>query len=99
MLQSPQARLERYGPIKACRLVINKATGVAKGTAFVEFRTPAGAAAAAAASARARSGKGPEVQLRGRAMEIDAALDKEGARTLAIAQAEEKGGGWVPGGM
>ena len=38
----------------SCRLVMNKATNKPKGTAFVEFKDPAGAAKAAKASADAR---------------------------------------------
>jgi hypothetical protein len=88
--------------VKACRLVSNKSTGVFKGTAFVEFRSAAAAAAAAAACARARAGKGPELQLRGRAFELDLALDKDGARSLAAEQAAAKGlgfGGAAGGGV
>jgi nucleolar protein 4 len=74
-------------------MVLNKSTGAPKGTAFVDFRAAAAAAAAAAACARARAGKGPELQLKGRPFEVDAALDQEGARSLAAAQSAAKGGG------
>jgi RNA recognition motif-containing protein len=77
---------------------MNKSTGQPKGTAFVDFKAPAGAAAAAAACARARAGKGPELQIKGRPIEVDAALDQDGARSLAVAHAVAKGAPGYAGG-
>jgi nucleolar protein 4 len=56
-----RTRLEAFGDVKACRLVMDKKTGRPKGTAFVEYATEAGAAAAAAAAGRAAAGNGPPV--------------------------------------
>jgi len=46
--------MERFGPVKSCRMVVDKVTGKGKGTAFVEFRSTEAAAAAAGACDRAR---------------------------------------------
>jgi nucleolar protein 4 len=86
-----QARFDRFGPVKACRVVMDKATGKPKGTAFIEFRAPAGAAAAAEACARARAGKGPDVTVKGAKLNVDLALTQDDARRLG----QEQGG--VPG--
>jgi hypothetical protein len=70
---------------------MDKATGKPKGTAFIEFRAPAGAAAAAEACARARAGKGPDVTVKGVKLNVDLALTQDDARRLG----QEQGG--VPG--
>lgn len=84
-LCSLQARFDRFGIVKACRVVMDKATGKPKGTAFVEFKSPAGAAAAAAACARAREGKGPDVMVKGVKLSVDLALTQDDARRLGQA--------------
>ncbi|WIA36043.1 hypothetical protein OEZ86_007402 [Tetradesmus obliquus] len=86
-----QARFERFGPVTACRVVMDKATGKPKGTAFIEFKGAAGAAAAADACARARAGKGPDVTVKGVKLSVDLALTQDDARRLG----QEQGG--VPG--
>lgn len=43
-----------YGPLKSCRLVIDKASGKSKGTAFVEYKSAESAGKAAEACAKAR---------------------------------------------
>lgn len=77
-----QARFDRFGPVKACRIVVDKTTGKPKGTAFIEFKDHEPAAAAAAASARARAGKGPDVTVKGVALNVDLALTQDDARRL-----------------
>lgn len=61
---------------------MNKTTGKPKGTAFIEFKTPEGAAAAAAACARAREGKGPDILVKGVKLNVDLALTGDDARKL-----------------
>ncbi|KAL6779538.1 hypothetical protein ACKKBG_A12680 [Auxenochlorella protothecoides x Auxenochlorella symbiontica] len=73
-------KLQLFGRLKACRLVMDRDTGKAKGTAFVEFATEEGAQTAAAAAADARESKGPAVVVAGRTVEIDMALDAQAAR-------------------
>jgi len=86
-----QARFDRFGPVKACRIVMDKTTGKPKGTAFIEFKTPDPAAAAAAASTRAREGKGPDVTVKGVTLSVDLALTQDDARRLGV----ERGGAAV----
>lgn len=83
-----QARFDRFGPVKACRIVMDKTTAKPKGTAFIEFKTPDPAAAAAAASTRAREGKGPDVTVKGVTLTVDLALTQDDARRLGV----ERGG-------
>ncbi|GIL62659.1 hypothetical protein Vafri_16846, partial [Volvox africanus] len=78
-----QARLEVFGAVKACRLVMDKASGKPKGTAFVEFREDGSADKAAAACARGRRNEGPGITLSGRQLEVDLAVTGEDARSLA----------------
>jgi nucleolar protein 4 len=89
-----QARFDRFGAVKSCRLVCDKLTSKPKGTAFIEFRTPEPAAAAAAACARARAGTGPQVTVQGVALSVDLALTQDGARQLG----QERAGGSAHGG-
>lgn len=49
-----QAKMEGYGRVKACRIVMDKTTGKPKGTAFVEFEEDSGARRASDACARGR---------------------------------------------
>ncbi|KAK9829098.1 hypothetical protein WJX72_003878 [[Myrmecia] bisecta] len=81
--QQLQARLESFGRVKACRLVVDKVTKKQKGTAFVEFREAASAKKAADACARARKGEGPGIVVAGRPLEVDLALSQDDARSLA----------------
>eukprot|EP00198_Chlamydomonas_reinhardtii_P010429 XP_001699766.1 predicted protein [Chlamydomonas reinhardtii] len=78
-----QSRLELFGPVKSCRLVIDKASGKPKGTAFVEYREPEAASKAADACARGRRNEGPGITLAGRPLDVDLALSGDGARSLA----------------
>lgn len=52
--QQLHARLQAFGAVASCRLVLNKATQKPKGTAFVEFREAAAAQQAAAACEQGR---------------------------------------------
>jgi nucleolar protein 4 len=88
-----QARFDRFGPVKACRIVVDKNTGKPKGTAFIEFKDHEPAAAAAAASARARAGKGPDVTVKGVALTVDLALTQDDARRLGVERGVPAGGG------
>ena len=69
-----------------CRVVINKATGKPKGTAFVEFANGAAAAKAVAASKALQAGAGPGLSLKGKQLDIAAALVQDKARSLAQEQ-------------
>lgn len=71
---------------------MNKATGKAKGTAFVQFEDGAAAQKACAACARQRDGGGEGVTLRGKVLGIDAALVQDSARALAQSKGGAKGG-------
>ncbi|MEW5317651.1 MAG: hypothetical protein WDW38_008933 [Sanguina aurantia] len=76
------ARLTIFGPLKACRLVMNKASGKPKGTAFVEFGGGDAASKAAEACARGRLNKGPGITLKGSQLEVDMAVGQDAARAL-----------------
>lgn len=67
---------------------MNKSTGQPKGTAFVQFEEAAGAQKACAACARRREGRGEGVSVKGKPLDIDAALVQDSARALA----QTKGG-------
>jgi len=84
-----RTRLEGFGDVKAARLVVDKASGRAKGTAFVEFADAAAAGRAAAASKASAAGDGPAITLRGRDLDVALALTQEGARTLAVTRADQ----------
>ncbi|KAG2482067.1 hypothetical protein HYH03_018977 [Edaphochlamys debaryana] len=88
-----QARLELFGPVKACRLVLDKASRKPKGTAFVEFRSPESAAKAAAACERGRRHEGPGITLAGRPLDVALALSADGARQVAADRAASKTAG------
>jgi len=82
-----RTRLEAFGDVRACRLVVDKKTGRPKGTAFVEYATEAGAAAAAGAAERAAAGDEPPVCVGGSPIALARALTQDGARALATARA------------
>lgn len=65
------------------RIVINKATNKAKGTAFVEYQRPECAAKAAAACDKGRRAEGPGVVLAGMSLQVDVAVDANAARQIA----------------
>lgn len=52
-------RPQAFGPVRSCRLVVDKDSGKLKGTAFVDFYKRASAQAAADACAKGRCGPGP----------------------------------------
>lgn len=58
ILAHPQSllstRLQTFGPVRSCRLVVDKDSGKLKGTAFVDFYRVASAHAAAEACAKGR---------------------------------------------
>lgn len=66
---------------------MDKATGQAKGTAFVEFRSAASARAAAAAADKARESSGPAITVAGRMVGCDLALGADDVRSLAAKNA------------
>lgn len=78
--------------VGVCRMVMNKATGKPKGTAFVQFSDGAAAQKACAACARQRDGSGEGMSLRGKVLGIDAALVQDSARALAQSKGGAKGG-------
>ena len=81
--------MRAYGQIASVRLVIDKISGKTKGTAFVDFRTLPAAEAVVAACEKGRNNAGTGVLVAGRRVEVDLALDSDGARKLAV----EKGVG------
>mmetsp|Transcript_2923 Transcript_2923/g.7844 ORF Transcript_2923/g.7844 Transcript_2923/m.7844 type:complete len:706 (-) Transcript_2923:173-2290(-) len=86
-----RARMEVFGEVYMCRIVVDKATGKPRGTAFVEFEHPADAEKAAAACARGRTGAGPGVTLEGRQLDIDMAVSQDDARNISSAGAGASG--------
>lgn len=87
-----EATMRTYGPLRACRLVMNKDTGKPRGTAFVEFRDERGATAAAQACARGRSGDGLGVIIAGRKVDVDPALGGDDVRALAVSRTKDGDG-------
>ncbi|GAX77255.1 hypothetical protein CEUSTIGMA_g4701.t1 [Chlamydomonas eustigma] len=85
-----QARMEVYGPVQMCRVVMDKASGKPKGTAFIEFKTGADAAKAAAACDRGRKGIGPGITLSGRQLDVDMAVNQDDARAISAGRANGK---------
>ncbi|KAL0026427.1 hypothetical protein WJX79_009181 [Trebouxia sp. C0005] len=73
----------KFGKLRACRLVMNKASQQPKGTAFVEYWDIQAAAAAAAACQKAREGGAGGIMVGGRTVEVDLALSQDDARNLA----------------
>ncbi|DBA82043.1 TPA: hypothetical protein ACH3X1_007738 [Trebouxia sp. C0004] len=73
----------KFGKLRACRLVMNKASQQPKGTAFVEYWDTSTAAAAAAACQKAREGGAGGIMVGGRTVEVDLALSQDDARNLA----------------
>lgn len=73
--------------------MLNKATGKPKGTAFIEFESAEAAQSAAAASQAKRDGNGPGVSLKGKQLEVHAALVQDSARALAQEQSGFTGKG------
>ena len=82
--------LTEFGPIRSCRLVLQKSTRIPKGTAFVEFRLQEGAKSVVEACRRGRERNGPGIVVCGRQIDVDTALDSEGARALAADKGKEK---------
>ena len=72
---------------------MNKATGKPKGTAFIEYESSESAAKAVAACQAKRDGKGAGVSLKGKLLEVDAALVQDSARALAQEQSGFAGKG------
>ena len=62
--QTLYERMQKFGKVRSCRLVIDKATGRAKGTAFVDFHDPS-AASRAVETATKEEGGGVKVAGRG----------------------------------
>lgn len=75
--------MRTFGPVASARLVVDKALGKPKGTAFVDFRSAEGAQAAVEACAKGRRREGPGVIIGDRKVKIDAAVDVDQARKLA----------------
>lgn len=76
--------MKRFGFVKSCRLVMNKKTGLPKGTAFVDFKGQDGAEAATEACKKCREKRGPPVLVGGMPVEIDHALDGKSIKELAV---------------
>ncbi|KAL4452269.1 hypothetical protein ABPG75_007931 [Micractinium tetrahymenae] len=84
-------KMKAFGPVRSCRLVVDKDSGKLKGTAFVDFYKKASAQAAADACAKGRRKEGPGVVIAGRVADVDMALGQDDVRALAVAKAGEKG--------
>ncbi|KAI3438130.1 hypothetical protein D9Q98_000571 [Chlorella vulgaris] len=84
-------KMKAYGPVRSCRLVVDKASGKIKGTAFVDFYQRASAEAVAEACAKGRRKEGPGVVVAGRPAEVDLALGQDDVRALAMSKASERG--------
>ncbi|PRW57348.1 RNA-binding 28 isoform A [Chlorella sorokiniana] len=85
-------KMKTYGPVRSCRLVVDKASGKLKGTAFVDFYKLASAEKAAEACAKGRRKEGPGVVIAGRVADVDLALGHDDVRALAVQKAAERGG-------
>lgn len=51
-MQDLQLKMERFGAVKSCRLVVDKDTKKPKGTAFIDFEEPSAAEKAVAACSK-----------------------------------------------
>lgn len=76
--------MQAFGPVASARLVVDKVTGKLKGTAFVDFRSVEGASSAVEACFQWRKKKGSGVVIKGRNVEVDPALDGQGAREISM---------------
>lgn len=79
-----RSAMSKFGPLKACRIVIDKATGQPKGTAFVEYRRPD---SAANASVHGQPAHTVGITVAGRKVLADLALPKDEVRALALDRA------------
>lgn len=84
------ASMKKFGPVRSCRIVVDKITGKPKGTAFIDFRSQEAATALAEASKKAREKKGPAIIVAGMPVEADIALGGDEIRDLAIKQSGER---------
>lgn len=73
--------MAKLGPLKACRMVVDKVTQQPKGTAFVEFRN---ADSAARAALLGKGDRGAGLLVCGQKVLADVALSKDDARALAL---------------
>ena len=78
--QEVYERMRAFGAVRSCRLVMDKATGRPKGTAFVDFHEPRSAAAAVAAAEKEEGGG---VKIAGRRLAIALAVSASEAASLA----------------
>jgi len=88
--------MKAYGYVVSTRLVVDKTTGKSKGTAFVDYRYEESAEKVVAACTKGRENAGPGVLIGGKKVDVDLALDSDGARKLA---AEKGAAGLGPGGV
>ena len=79
-------RMRAFGAVRSCRLVVDKATGRPKGTAFVDFHEPRSAAAAVAAAEKEEGGG---VKLAGRRLAVALAVSASEAASLAEKRSKE----------
>jgi len=88
--------MKAFGYVVSTRLVVDKTTGKSKGTAFVDYRYEDSAQKVIDACTRGRENAGPGVVIGGKKVDVDLALDSDGARKLA---AEKGAAGFGPGGV
>ena len=79
-------KMRVFGAVRSCRLVMDKATGRAKGTAFVDFHEMKGARSAVAASEAEELGG---VKMAGRRLSIALAVSASEAADLATKRSKE----------
>ena len=84
--QEVYERMRAFGAVRSCRLVVDKATGRPKGTAFVDFHEPRSAAAAVAAAEKEEGGG---VKLAGRRLAVALAVSASEAASLAEKRSKE----------
>ena len=84
--QEVYERMRAFGAVRSCRLVVDKATGRPKGTAFVDFHEPRSAAAAVAAAEKEEGGG---MKLAGRRLAVALAVSASEAASLAEKRSKE----------
>lgn len=81
-------KMKVYGPVKSCRLVVDKTTDKLRGTAFVDYYHATSAEKAAASCDKWREKQGAGIIIAGRPVECDVAVDANTARKLSAAASE-----------
>ena len=83
--QSLFERMQKFGKVRSCRVVLDKTTGRSKGTAFVDFVDAASASRAIEAAGKVEGGG---VKVAGRRLNIALAVSATDAADLATAKSK-----------